>query len=96
MPCELVAPGEPFLAGRKTAYKGLLAGVGANVTSLMLETTESTAAERIRTLVGTRNRLVRLCGGYHGGGDQREAGTGQLPELKVGFRTEPRGRPVAR
>ena len=82
VPRELVGAGEALGAAGEGAGVGLLARVGADVASLVLEAVESLIAER--ALVGAREVLARLFvllrgvlqegsheahgGGGHGGG----------------------------
>lgn len=55
---ELIGATEALGTARELAGMGLLAGVGANVSGLVLEPVEGTVTEG--TLVGTREVLSRL------------------------------------
>lgn len=58
VPGQLVRAGELLAAARELAGMWLLAGVGANVSGLVLQTVEGLVAER--ALVGARELVGRL------------------------------------
>ena len=70
--CQFIASTETLLATRMCADVRLFAGVGANVSGLVLEAVESTRAER--TLVGSRD--LGLVDGVVASCESSSVGTG--------------------